>query len=638
MKKVFYNVCMRDCYDTCALLTEFKDGKLNIKANSQNPITSGFLCPKGALLQRWFGSEERLKAPLIRIGEKPSPSFRETSWREAISAVAKAMKRTIRMYGEKSVLLYYYYGDRGFLNANFPHRLFNYLNASIIEDAICDRAGEEALKDIYGTSFGMDPEDLRNEKLIIYWGINAAWTNLHGFIYAKKLGLEIWDVDVVRSETAKKAHRFYQIKPEGDVLFALGVAKIIVEEDLYSKDFVSSNTLGFEEFCDYLKNISMEYIVSKTGIDEKRIYEFAMDYAEKKGVIHIGYGFQRSVNGGEAVRAISILPALVGKRRGFIYSTRILPREYVRGEFLRKKKGYRIRQVELADFIENGKIKFIYIYGSNPLATLPNQNKLREAILSSGVYISLHDIFMTDTALFSDVVLPSNTFFERFDIADSYYHRYLAINEKITNIGGKSNIEVTKLLARELEIDEPELYRDEESIVSKVLNNIGIDLEDLKKRKIIKVPVSSYEPETESGKIEILSRRAMKRGLSPFPVYIPLKGKGLKLVTPSHFMLISSQYHNTHNYEDPYIYLNPEDAEERYLKNGDRVKVFNEYGEIITELKISEDIQRGVALMYKAFWPSKLGWNVNYLTPSDKNENYGGCTTLHTVWVEVKRA
>ena len=629
---------MRDCYDTCSLLTEIKDGKMRVRGNPENAITSNFLCAKGSLLPRWFYSSERLEVPLLRKASKPTKEFEKISWKEAISIIAKKIKETKERYGEKSILLYYYYGDRGFLNSNFPHRLFNYLNASIVEDAICDRAGEEALKDIYGTSQGMDPEDLRNEDLIVFWGINALWTNLHGFIFARNMDLEMWCVDVVKTATAKNVDKFYKIKPETDVLFALGVAKIMVEDGLYAKDFVKEYIYGFDKFSEYLEGMDLGYIAKETGVNEEDMEDFARDYWKKKGVIHIGYGFQRSINGGEAVRAISILPALVGKKRGFIYSNRILPRKYVRGEFLRKRKGYRIRQVELADFIENGKIKFIYIYGSNPLATLPNQNKLREAILSSGVYISLHDIFMTDTALFSDVILPSNTFFERFDIADSYYHRYLAINEKIASIGGKSNIEVTKLLARELEIDEPELYRDEESIVSKVLNNIGIDLEDLKKRKIIKVPVSSYEPETESGKIEILSRRAMKRGLSPFPVYIPLKGKGLKLVTPSHFMLISSQYHNTYDYEDPYIYLNPKDAEERGLKDGDCVKVFNEYGEIITELKMSEDIQRGVALMYKAFWPSKLGWNANYLTPSDKNENYGGCTTLHTVWVEVKRA
>ncbi len=628
---------MRDCYDTCAMWSEIQNGKLRVRANSANAITSNFLCPKGALLPRWFYSRERLEQPLVRKGKKPSRDFRRASWDEALELVAQKLSETRKRYGDRAVLLYYYYGDRGFLNANFPHRLFNYINASIVDDVICDRAGEEALKDVYGTAYGMDPEELKNESLLVYWGINAAWTNLHGFIYAKKLGLELWDVDIVRTATAKRVHRFFMIKPETDVLLALGIAKVIVEEELYDAHFVKNRIKGFGEFAEYLKSLKLEYIAHQTGLGEEKIRGFAEDYAEKRGVIHIGYGFQRSVNGGEAVRAIAILPALVGKERGFIYSTRILPRDYVRGTFLRGEEGYQISQIELADYIEEGKIKFIFIYGSNPLATLPNQRKLRDAILSSEAFIALHDLFLTDTALFSDVVLPTNTFFERFDIADSYYHRYLAVNEKLMEYKGKSNVEVAKLLARKMNIEEPALYEDEMSIVKKVLEELGINFEELKKKKVLKIPVKSYAPQTPSGMIEIYSSRAIKRGLSPFPIYIPLRGKGLKLITPSHLMLISSQYHNTYGYEDLFVYLNPVDAEGRGISDGDLVRVFNEYGEIKTRARVSGDVQQGVALIYKAFWPSKLGWNANYLTPDKGNKGYGNCTILHTVWVEVEK-
>ncbi|OYT59056.1 dehydrogenase [Euryarchaeota archaeon ex4484_178] len=628
---------MRDCYDTCALLTEIKDGKMRVRGNPENAITSNFLCAKGSLLPRWFYSSERLEVPLLRKASKPTEEFEKISWKEAISIIAKKIKETKERYGEKSILLYYYYGDRGFLNSNFPHRLFNYLNASIVEDAICDRAGEEALKDIYGTSQGMDPEDLRNEDLIVFWGINALWTNLHGFIFARNMDLEMWCVDVVKTVTAKNVDKFYKIKPETDVLFALGVAKIMVEDGLYAKDFVKEYIYGFDKFSEYLEGMDLDYIAKETGVNEEDLEDFARDYWKKKGVIHIGYGFQRSINGGEAVRAISILPALVGKKRGFIYSNRILPRRYVRGEFLRKRKGYKITQLDVPDFIEDGKIKFIFVYGANPFATLPNQNKLRKEVLENDVFIALHDIFFTDTARFSDVILPSNTFFERFDIADSYYHRYLALNEKALVYMGKSNMEVAKLLAKELQLKERALYEDEEEIVKKVLREVNIPPEKLWEKKVMKIPISSYAPHTESGKIEIYSNRAVKRGLSPFPMYHPVNGRGLKLLTPSYFMTISSQYHNVYGYEDPYIYLSPKDAEKRGIKEGDQVKVFNEYGEIITRARIREEIQDGVALMYKAFWPSKLGWNVNFLTPDRKNEGYGGCTTLHTVWVEVER-
>ena len=632
-----FNVCMRDCYDTCSLISEMKDGKMRVRANPENKVTSNFLCPKGALLPKWLYSKERVKNPLNRKGKKPSLSFNPTSWDNAMSIIAKKIKDTIKGYGESSVLLYYYYGDRGFVNANFPHRLFNYINASIIEDTICDRSGEEALKDIYGTSQGMDPEDVENENLIVYWGINAAWTNIHGFYLAKRLGLDIWNVDVVKTKTAKMSNKFFMIKPETDVLFALGIAKIIVERNLYDEKFVETYTRGFEDFKEYLKSIDLNFVAEESGIDIEKIEDFAVNYARERGIVHIGYGFQRTINGGEAVRAISILPALIGKKRGFIYSNRILPRNYVRGISLRKKRGYRITHMELADYIEDEKIKFVFIYGTNPFSTLPNQRKLRDAVLSSDVFIVLHDIFLTDTALFSDIFLPSNTFFERVDIADSYYHRYISFNDKLTKISGKSNSDVARMLAKAMNLKEKMLYEKDEEIIRKTLNVLGISYKRLKERGVLKIPIDSYEPKTESGKIEMSSSRAKNRGLNAFPTYMPIKGRGLKLISATYLFTISSQYHNTYGYEDTNIYLNPEDALDREIKDGAKVRVFNEYGEITTNAKISHDIQRGIALMYKAFWPMKIGWNANFLTPNKMNEKYGKGTTLHSVWVEVER-
>ena len=622
-----HNVCMRDCYDTCALLTEFDGESIEVRPNPENAVTANFLCPKGYHLGAWFLSGERLKNPLVRSGQKPSSSFVETNWDNAIGIVAKRIREVIHKHGPRAVLLHYYYGDRGLLNANFPHRLFNYLNASIVEDVICDRNGEEALTEMYGDPQGMDPEALSGEKLIVYWGINAAWTNMHGFALAKRLGLEIWAVDVLRSETVRRADRGIVIRPESDVLLALGIAKVMVEEGMYDADFVEKHVVGFESFRDYLRGLSMEFISSETGIGEGEIRKIAEEYWEKRGVIHIGYGFQRTLNGGEAVKAIAILPALAGKMRGFIYSNRILPRNYVRGEFLRREKGHAITQLELADAIEDGRVKFVFIYGTNPLATLPNQRKLRDAILSSDVFIALHDVFLTDTALYSDVVLPANTFFERFDLADSYYHRYIAVNEKVTSLNGKSNVEVAKLLARALAQDNPYLYEDEESIAEHTLREIGLSLDELRRRKVIKVPLSTLKPTTESGKIEIRAP----------PRYERHEGQGLKLISATYLYTISSQYHNTMRREDTRIHLNPEDARERGIKEGDRVRVHNELGEITTEAHLSEDIPRGIALMYKAFWHSLTGRDVNFLVSDASCERYRG-TTMHSTWVKVEKS
>ncbi|WP_258084246.1 molybdopterin-dependent oxidoreductase [Thermococcus thermotolerans] len=633
-----FSVCMRDCYDTCSMVAEVKNGRLTVRGNPKHPITAGFLCPKGALLPRWFHAKDRIKNPLIRTGERGSGEFRETDWDEAIGLVARKLREAIEEYGSESVLVYQYAGDRGVVNYAFPLRLFHYLNTAMLDYGICDRAGQEALRDIYGTAIGMDPEELKNQRLIVYWGINAFWTNLHGFALAKRHNLEIWTVDVVRTETAKRSDRFFQIKPDTDVLFALGVAKVIIEEGLHDEAFVRENVYGFKEFKNYVKTLSLDYVSRETGISIEEIEDFAREFTDKKGVIHIGYGFQRSLAGGEAVRAIAILPALVGHRFGFIYDMKTIDKSYAEGAFLRTKPAKRIPQMKLAEYIERGEIKFLYLYNSNPLASLPNQNRLRKALRESDVFVVTHDIFLTDTALYSDVVLPANTFFERLDIADSYYHRYVALNEPVARLYGKSNSEVTRLLAEALGIKEPHLYESDEEVIRKVLEINGLNWEELKRNGFVKVPEKPRKWETPSGKIEFLSQRAVERGLDPFPKYRKLRGKyPLRLLTPTHRMMITSQYHNTYGMVDPSLYINPSDATERGIKDDDAVEVFNGNGRIRTRARLSDDVPPGVVLLYKAFWVKILGWNANFLTADKTVEKYGNASAYHSTWVDVRR-
>ena len=633
-----FSACMRDCYDTCSMVSELKNGRLRVRGNPEHPITAGFLCPKGALLPKWFHSEDRLKKPLIRTGERGSGKFREASWEEAIDLVAGKLREIIARHGSESVLVYQYAGDRGVVNYAFPLRLFHYLNASTLDYGICDRAGQEALKDVYGTAVGLEPEELKNQRLIIYWGINAFWTNLHGFMLARRSGLEIWTVDVVRTETAKRSNRFFQVRPDTDVLLALGVAKVIIEEGLYDRAFVRENVYGFDEFRNYVKTLSLDYVSKETGLSVEDIEVFAREYAEKKGVIHIGYGFQRSLAGGEAVRAIAMLPALVGHRFGFIYDMKTIDKSYAEGAFLRTRPARRIPQMKLAEHIEKGDVKFLYVYNSNPLASLPNQNRLRRALKESDVFVVTHDIFLTDTALYSDVVLPANTFFERLDIADSYYHRYVALNEPVAKLYGKGNSEVTRLLARALGIKNPHLYESDEEVIRKILELNSLSWEELKRKGFVRVPERSGKWKTSSGKIEFFSRRAVERGLSPFPEYRRFSGKyPLRLLTPTYRMTITSQYHNTYGMIDPYLYINPADAREREIGEGNEVEVFNDRGRIRTRAKVSEDVPRGVVLLYKAFWVSLLGWNANFLTTDETVQNYGNASAYHSTWVDVKK-
>jgi len=291
----------------------------------------------------------------------------------------------------------------------------------------------------------------------------------------------------------------------------------------------------------------------------------------------------------------------------------------------------------LHEYVREDEIKFLFIYNANPLASYPDQNKLRKALKEKDVFIVVHDLFLTDTALYADIVFPANTFFERFDIVDSFFHTYILLNEKVMEIAGMNNYELSVLLAKKMGIKNEFLYESEEKIAENILNKLGFSLDKLREKGFIKI-VPRPAIRTKSGKIEFYSRRALSRGLQPFPVYKKPSGEGkLRLLSPTYQMTISSQYHNVYKKVDPFLYMNPQDAAKRGVGEDEFVEVFNERGRIRTKIKITGDIPPGIVLMYKAFWPSLLGWNVNFLTNSDVNKDYGNASVFHSTWVDVRK-
>ncbi len=174
-------------------------------------------------------------------------------------------------------------------------------------------------------------------------------------------------------------------------------------------------------------------------------------------------------------------------------------------------------------------------------------------------------------------------------------------------------------------------------MIRKVLELNGLSWEELKEKGFVKVPEKQRRWETSSGKIEFYSQRALGRDLSPLPGYRKFEGKyPLRLLTPTHRMTVTSQYHNTYGMIDPNLYINPADAGERGIKDGGVVEVFNDYGRIQMRAKLSEDVPVGVVLLYKAFWVKLLGWNANFFTTDETVQKYGNGSAYHSTWVEVR--
>ncbi len=615
---------MRDCYDTCLIKTNVIDGKIRIRGSFKNPLTNGFLCPKGQMFPKWVHSKDRLKNPLVKRNGK----FIEASWKEAIEIIAEAIKNLIKTGEEKKILLYQYAGDRGVVNYHFPMRLFHKIGASFLDHGICDRAGQEALKEIYGTAIGMDPEDLKEEKLIVYWGMNPFWTNLHGFQMAKKYGLEIWNVDVYRTETVKRSDKSFLIKPGSDPEFAIMVLKTMLENGWYEKGV--EKLKGFKELSKALFKIDVERFLNLSGVSYEDIEIFAREFYEKRGVIHIGYGFQRGKRGGESVSLVGLIPIISQGRCSFIYDMKVLDKSYAEGQFLREKDLNLIPQMKIYEYMEKGDIKMLYIYNSNPASTLPDSDKFKDLIRKKAIFTVVHDIFMTDTAKVADVVLPANTFFERLDIADSYYHSYVSINEPVLKISGKSNREVSIMLAKALGYDDPYLYESEKSIIKRVLEDSSLSYKDLLENKILR---GKRRESCDPKKVNLFGKkvRIAIDNLGRVP-----KGD-LLMITPTYNMTISSQYTNTYRIYDAFVHISTADAKKLKLKDGEKVTLSSKTGKVVAKLKVDPDIPEGLVVAYKAFWESIAGWNVNQVVPEDFQSDYSDASVYHHFSVNIRR-
>lgn len=582
-----------------------------------------------------------------RDGRKGEGKFRQISWDQALEEIAAEIRKSSADNGTDSILQYDYAGAMGTLQQHFPCRFFNAIGASRVTHAICSQAGEKALQIVYGSSLGMLPEEIEKCRLIVVWGMNPAWSTPHGYEMLKrahKHGAKIYVIDPVKTATTELGIHL-QINPTTDAAMALGCINHIIENKLYSEEFVQRNTVGFDRLTDISRKYDLNAMAKITGLRKRDMEDFIADYVSlRPSCIMIGYGLQRNRNGGEMVRSICILPALIGENRGFFYSTDLadIDYDYLEGTQLLSRKKVDYNMVDLGRTLETGKIKLLFVYNSNPLATLPNQNLVRKGFARDDVFVVVHDLFMTDTADYADIVLPATSFFEHMDMGYSYFHQYTSLNERaIEPLGeSKSNSDLFRALASRLKLTQKELYEDDEKILRTLLSKSKVvdgNFDALKKKGFLKMKVPNRRTyETPSGKIELYSDAAAKEGLGPLPSHVEvLKKLPYQLLSPAHRLLVKSQYHPQRPEVKPVVYVNPEDAAEEGIETGSKVTLANELGEYTAEAEVSDIVPRGVMLSYSVLWPKMSeGNNVNFVT-TDYVQKYGGNSAFNSTFVRV---
>jgi anaerobic selenocysteine-containing dehydrogenase len=613
---------------------------------------------------------KRLQQPLKRIGPKGEGSFEPIGWEEAIAMITSRWKELIATQGAESILPYSFYGNMGRLNAEaMDMRFFHRLGASRLERTICSTAGSQGYNYTMGSNYGTDPEDTIHAKLFIMWGINALSTNMHQVVLAEKArknGAYIVVIDVHKNQTGRWGDWFIPILPGTDTALALGLMHIMFAENMVDTAFLQRYTVGHEELRTHVVQYDPITVSSITGVPVDDIYKLAKLYGQTTpSFIRIGNGLQHHDNGGMCVRTISCLPALAGQWlvrgggaiKGNSSFLEFNQQALQRPDLLQNKQ---VRMINM-NVIGNAlleldpPVRSMYVYNSNPVLVAPEGNKVRRGLAREDLFTVVHDLFLTETALYADLVLPATSSFENEDFYTSYWHHYIQIQQPIIEKHGesKSNVEVFRLLAKGMGYEEPLFDDSEEEMIRQALAHPqntyleGIDYETLVDKQYMKARKKLFfldNLSTPSGKIELYSKAMDSAGYPPLPTYVPLVEEGdfpfLFVPGPNHNFLNSTFAHNTKHIEMEKmlrLYMNSADALTACIEDGDTVRIWNDRGECELVVSVGDTVLPGVVVT-QGLWAdsAEAKQAVNLLTP-DRIADMGGGATFFSGRVNVAK-
>ena len=681
-RKIVNAACPHDCPDTCGMHISVDNGvAVKVEGAKDMPFTQGTLCTKVArYLDRTY-SKERVLHPLKRVGAKGEGKFERISWDEALDTIAAKFKQ-IAAVEPQSILPCSYAGTMGLVQyASMDRRFFHKLGASLLERTLCSSAGKVGMKITLGAGVGMDPERFDEAKLILIWGSNSIVSNLHLWSRvqeAKRRGAKVIAIDPYRSLTAAKCDRHIAPLPGTDAALALGMMQVIISESLYDADYVERYTLGFAQLRERVQDYPPQKAAAICGLAAEDIVALAREYAgTRQAAIRLNYGMQRHSGGGMAVRAITCLPALTGHWRdaagGVVLSTGDwygMNHAALERPDLIPNRPRTINQSALGDALTaaNPPVRAIYVYNNNPVAVCPDSQKVIAGFRREDLFTVVHEIFLTDTADYADIVLPATTQLEHYDVHKSYGHLYVLANSPaIAPLGeAKPNSEVFRLLAARMGFTDACFSDSDEDICRQALASTnprmaGIEWDALKARgwQRLKVP-ARFAPfaegnfPTPSGKCEFWSQTAVDLGMDALPAYTPpresaqsapqlAKTYPLAFISPPARNFLNSSFANLEfalkEAGEPYLDIHPADAAARGIADGDPVRIYNGRGSFAAKARVSERVRPGVAAALSVWWKklSPDGRNANEVT-SQALADMGGAATFYDCLVEVERA
>ena len=679
--------CGRDCGgDACPLLAEIEDGK--VLRVTHNPAAGSYVrgCPKGYDLAHFHDSPERIRTPLARTGPRGSGEFAPISWDEALGRVHRGLSDCRARHGDASVLCLSSAGSTGALH-NTERLTRRYLNltggCTVPDGSYSSAAASYALKRAFGKDYGrsgFDAATVAKSSFIILWGANVLEARLGAELparlaEARKRGVPVLSIDPRRTRTlAALGAEWLPIYPGTDVALMYALLFQLDLEGRIDRRCVEARAAGFGELLDFVTGArdgtpkSPEWAAAVCGVEAGAIVGLARRWAEAKPAMLIpGYSIQRTESGEEAARLCVALQLATGNfgvpggSTGSLNNRLPTPRVGTIGEGDGSRNAH-VPIVRWADAILEGppdypsRIRAIYSAGGNFLNQGADIPKNRRAFAALDFAVC-HELFMTPTARWCDIVLPAASPLQKEDIGTPWAGNYLLYKPQALPRGGgeRSDYEIFADLAERGGLREAFTEgRSEAQWIDAFLeaSEIG-DVEAFKRTGIyfgdeqerpgladFAADPGAFPLGTPSGKVELEDRRWTAWKGAP-------DGEAFLLVTPKRMDRVHSQGGDyPEAVRENRLEINVDDAGALGLAEGDLALVESATGKTTAAAILSRSIARGVVSLPEGSWFGSggdekgnliAGGAANALTSTEGTRESRSCV-MHGIAVRVSRA
>ncbi|MFM2076198.1 MAG: hypothetical protein RJA49_88 [Actinomycetota bacterium] len=674
--RIVLGTCHHDCPDSCGWQVTVDDEgtATQLRGNPDHPYSQGELCPK---VNRFLGrvySPERILHPLRRVGAKGEGRFEPISWDDALAEIAERFHGIIAEHGAEAILPYVSAGNQSLLAIMFGDRFWHHLGASRVTGSLCGAVAGAGTASTLGTGKGIDPSDLVDSKFIILWGTNTRLTNRHLWPFieqARAKGAQVVVIDPIRTLTADSADWFLQPLPGTDVALMLAMMHVLVRDGLVDTEYVRAHTIGFDDLAAHVADWTPSRAAAICGIDAADIETLARRYAtEQPSAIRTLVGAEHHEHGAMFFRTLTCLPALVGAWRhrggGYarsvgVWTNAVLDHAALtRPDLLagRDTRGVPMVQLgrALTDTTLDPQLHAIVMIGVNAMVSVPQTELVRQGLLRDDLFTVVHDQFLTDTAMYADLVLPATTQIEATDAVTSWGSLHIGWNEAaIAPLGeAVSNSELHRRLARAMGFTEPALFEDDLSALRTALPSL--DLDALRRDGVVGVPYpDDHRPYADggfpspSGKVELRSDTLAALGFPALPTYTaacesPSEAFPFALLTPKQqTRFLNSSYSHLPQHgpleTQPALELAAEDAAALGLAEGECARVWNDRAALELPVRITARVRPGVVAVPWGWWANQYGANgrtvANSLT-SDTLTDWGGGVAFWDTAVAVE--